>query len=89
VLKLFSLLQNTCLIKTSLSDLPSSSTAVNMMDRAQVLSKYQVAEEVLETDRWDLHSDGTSRHQKDYGMTSYFRFWKVIVNWDYVYSDRG
>ena len=37
------------------SDLPCPSSAVNMMDRAQVLSTYQVA---------DFHSDGTSRDQK-------------------------
>jgi hypothetical protein len=43
------------------TDLPSSSTVVNMMDRAQVLAKHQVAEEILASDRWDLHSDGTSR----------------------------
>lgn len=49
-----------------LSDLPSSSTAVNMMDRAQVLAKHQVAEEILGSSRWDLHSDGTSRDTKKF-----------------------
>ena len=47
-----------------LSQLPSSSTCVNMMDRAHVLSKYRVAETIQQSERIDLHSDGTSRDHK-------------------------
>jgi aubergine-like protein len=44
-----------------LTDLPASSTVINIMDRAQVLSRHQVAEEILASQNWDLHGDGTSR----------------------------
>ena len=50
--------------KLTSSDLPCPSSAVNMMDRAQVLSKYQVAEEICGVANFDFHSDGTSRDQK-------------------------
>lgn len=46
------------------ADLPCPSSAVNMMDRAHILSKYQVAEEICGEDHFDFHSDGTSRDQK-------------------------
>ena len=46
------------------SDLPCPSSAVNMMDRAQVLSTYQVAEDIWGVENFDFHSDGTSRDQK-------------------------
>jgi len=42
----------------------SASTAVNMVDRAHVLSKYQVAEQIMASECWDLHGDGTSRDGK-------------------------
>ena len=42
------------------SELPSTATANNFVDIAQVLGKYQLAEELVESDRWDLHGDGTS-----------------------------
>ena len=44
--------------------LPSSSTCINMMDHAHVLSKYQIAETINQSEHVDLHSDGTSRDQK-------------------------
>ena len=46
------------------SELPSTATANNYVDIAQVLGKYQLAEELVESDRWDLHGDGTSRDTK-------------------------
>ena len=46
------------------TELPSTATANNFVDIAQVLGKYQLAEELVETDRWDLHGDGTSRDSK-------------------------
>ena len=49
----------------SLTELPSTSTVQNMLDRAQYLSKIQVAESIFNADRWTLHSDGTTRdHNK-------------------------
>ena len=51
-----------------LADLPKSSIATTMIDRAHVLAKIQVAEEMLNSQRWDLHSDGTTRdHNKILG----------------------
>ena len=44
------------------SELPSTATANNFVDIA--LGKYQLAEELVESDRWDLHGDGTSRDSK-------------------------
>ena len=50
-------------------DLPSSSTCVNIMDRAQVLSKIQVGQFILNSKSWNYHSDGTTRnHNKVMGM---------------------
>ena len=50
-------------------DLPSSSTCVNIMDRAQVLSKIQVGHSILNSKSWNYHSDGTTRdHNKVMGM---------------------
>ena len=46
------------------SDLPCPSSAVNMMDRAQVLSTYQVAEEIWGVENFHFHSDGTSHDRK-------------------------
>ena len=46
------------------TELPSTATANTFVDIAQVLGKYQLAEELVETDRWDLHGDGTSRDSK-------------------------
>ena len=46
------------------SELPSTATANNFVDIPQVLGKYQLAEELVESDRWDLHGDGTSRDCK-------------------------
>ena len=43
------------------SELPSTATAKNFVDIAKVLGKYQLAEELVESDRWDLRGDGTSR----------------------------
>lgn len=52
-----------------LTQLPSSNTCIEMADRAQVLSKYQVTERLTTTERWDLHTDGTSRdHKKIVGL---------------------
>ena len=48
----------------SKEDLPSASTATNIVDRAHVLSKYQVAESMVTSEKWDLHGDGTSRDHK-------------------------
>ena len=50
--------------QVQLSDLPSASTVVNMVDRAHVLSKLQVTENLLQPQRWDLHTDGTSWDHK-------------------------
>ena len=36
------------------SDLPSTATANNFVDLAQVLGKYQLAEQIIHSDRWDL-----------------------------------
>ena len=38
------------------TELPSTATANNFVDVAQVLGKYQLAEELVESDRWDLHN---------------------------------
>ena len=46
------------------SELPSTATANNYVDIAQVLGKYQLAEELVESDIWDLYGDGTSRDTK-------------------------
>ena len=46
------------------SDLPCPNTAVNLMDKAHVLSKFQVAESIMDASAWNLHSDGTSRDHK-------------------------
>ena len=35
-----------------------------MLDRAQCLSKYQIAEGNGDSEMWDLHSDGTTRDEK-------------------------
>ena len=40
------------------SELPSTATANNFVDIAQILGKYQLAEELVESDSWDLHGDG-------------------------------
>ena len=46
-------------------DLPCPNTAVNLMDKAQVLSKFQVAESIMDASAWNLHGNGTSRdHNK-------------------------
>ena len=45
-------------------DLPSENTVINMVDRAHVLAKYQVAEEMSESEQWDYHFDGTTRDNK-------------------------
>ena len=50
--------------KLTSSDLPCPISAFNMMDRAQVLSKYQVAEEICGVEKVYFHSDGKSRDQK-------------------------
>jgi hypothetical protein len=50
--------------KVDIDSLPSASTANNMVDRAHILSKLQVAEGIMESERWDLHGDGTSRDGK-------------------------
>lgn len=47
-----------------LCELPSSNTVIHMMDGAQVLNSFQVAEKMLSSDRWNLHMDGTSRDHK-------------------------
>ena len=48
----------------NMTDLPSTSTVGNMLDRAQCLSKYQIAEGNGDSEMWDLHSDGTTRDGK-------------------------
>ena len=48
----------------SLKDLPCSNTAVNMMDRACVLSTYQITEQMMSASAWNMHCDGTSRDHK-------------------------
>ena len=49
-----------------ITDLPSTSTVGNMLDRAQCLSKFQVAEGIVDGEMWDLHSDGTTRDGKKF-----------------------
>ena len=48
----------------NIKELPSPSTVANMVDRAAVISKLQVTEQVLGSKSWDLHADGTSRDGK-------------------------
>ena len=48
----------------NMTDLPSTSTVGNTLDRAQCLSKYQIAEGNGDSEMWDLHSDGTTRDEK-------------------------
>ncbi|XP_022110164.1 LOW QUALITY PROTEIN: uncharacterized protein LOC110989821 [Acanthaster planci] len=50
--------------KDNIDNLPSASTANNMVDQAHVLSKLQMAEGIIGSERWDLHGDGTSRDGK-------------------------
>ena len=51
-----------------LSELPCPNTCVNMLDRAQVLSKYQLTESMVTSKSWDMHYDGTTRdHNKILG----------------------
>ena len=45
-------------------DLPCTTTVKNMADRAHFLSKIQVGETILESDKWDLHGDGTARNNR-------------------------
>ena len=45
-------------------DMPCPNTAVNLMDKAQVLSKFHVAESIMNASAWNLHSDGTSKDHK-------------------------
>ena len=42
-------------------DLPCPNTAVSLMDKAHVLSKFQVAEITMDASAGNLHSDDTSR----------------------------
>ena len=46
-------------------DLLCPNTAVNLMDKAHVLSKFQVAASIMDASAWKLHSDGTSRDHKE------------------------
>ena len=47
-----------------MTDLPSTSTVGNMLDRAQCLSKYQVAEGIVDSEMSELQSDGITRDGK-------------------------
>ena len=49
-----------------ITDLPSTSTVGNMLDRAQCPSKFQVAEGIVGSEMWDSHSDGTTRDGKKF-----------------------
>ncbi|KAL8599848.1 hypothetical protein ACOMHN_038421 [Nucella lapillus] len=44
------------------SDLPSQRSALRFVDQGHVISKAHVAERLLHTDHWDLHTDGTTRN---------------------------
>ena len=46
-------------------DLPCPNTAANLMEKAHVLSTFQVAESIMDASTWNLHSDGTSRDHKE------------------------
>jgi hypothetical protein len=51
-----------------LCDLPSKRSALRFSDRGHYLAKYHVAETLVNTKHWDLHSDGTSKdHRKFVG----------------------
>ena len=74
--------------KVSHKELPCSSTVLNYTDRAHVLGKYHIAEAATSTERFDLHTDGTSRDQKhfigkqltlDSGYTMSVGFTPVVV----------
>ena len=64
-------------------DLPFPNTAVNWMDKAQVLSKFQVAESIMDASAWNLHSNGTSRDHKK--MSVYTVAEEEIFNLDLGY----
>ena len=72
-----------------LSQLPLSSTCVNMRDCAHVLSKYQVAETIQQSERIDLHSDGTSRdHKKIIGQQLNCGHGILSTGWSSVATQR-
>jgi len=48
------------------SSFPSTATANNFADIAQVLGKYQLAEQIIQSDRWDLHGMGLQGILKNY-----------------------
>ena len=56
--------------KVNFDSLPCAATPTNMIDTAHVLSKLQVAEGMINTERWDLHGDGTSRDGKQNNRTT-------------------
>ena len=49
-----------------LKDWPSPSTCITMLDRAQVLSKLQVADRLKNCNSWDLHGNCTTRDHRIY-----------------------
>ncbi len=58
--------------KLTSSDLPCPSSPVNMTDRAQVLSKYQVAEEICGEENHVTHGASRIQHVIDSYRTSPF-----------------
>ena len=48
------------------SDLPSMRSAERFADRGHVIGKLHIAEALLQSEHWDLHTDGTSRCGKKY-----------------------
>lgn len=52
-----------CIFKKHIpiTDFPSHSTCNNILDRAHILSKYQVGEQMMNCEKWDLRGDGTTR----------------------------
>ena len=47
-------------------DLPSTHSALRFADRGHVIGKTHITETLLGADKWDLHTDGTSKSGKKY-----------------------
>ncbi|XP_064636439.1 uncharacterized protein LOC135493239 isoform X1 [Lineus longissimus] len=52
--------------KVEMKDLPSIRTTGRFADRGHVLAKYHVTDSILQNDRYDMHSDATSRDHRKY-----------------------
>ena len=63
---LFRLAKNILNVTIPDSDLPSMRSAERFVDRGHIIGKIHVAETLLHSENWDLHTDGTSRCGKKY-----------------------